>query len=202
MSGNGPKRTALNSYRIQGGRLTIEVPDLDDALVLFELVGGEDRLEVTSGLIWDGPDEISQTIEFIDQTRTGTYGEHGFNWAIKDREGDITGHPGRAVGMIGTRPVGPPGRGDVGYWLGRPYWGNGIMTEALTMVLDLCFTDLDLIKVEAEVFTANARSARVLERLGMTLEGTIRSAHRKRGNWVDAHVYGLLREEWLARRGS
>ncbi len=199
MSGSGPNRTALNTYRIEGERLTIEVPNLDDAPALFELVGGDDRLEVTAGLIWDGPDEISQTVEFIDQARNGTYEEHGFNWAIRDLRGAITGNPGRAIGMLGTRPVGPPGRGDVGYWLGRPYWGKGIMTEALTMVLDLCFADLDLVKVEAEVFVGNERSARVVEAVGMTLEGTIRSAHRKRGRWVDAYRYGLLREEWLTR---
>jgi ribosomal-protein-alanine N-acetyltransferase len=198
MSGKGPNRTALNTHRMDGERLVIAVPNLSDAPHLFQLVGGVDRLEVTAGLIWDGPDEVSQTIEFIEQAKTATYGEHGFNWALKDRSGEITGEAGRALGMIGTRPVGPPGRGDVGYWLGRPYWGKGLMTEALTLVLDLCFTELDLAKIEAEVFVGNERSARLVERLGMRLEGTIRSAHHKREEWVDAQVFGLLREEWLS----
>jgi ribosomal-protein-alanine N-acetyltransferase len=53
-----------------------------------------------------------------------------------------------------------------------------------------------MVKMEAEVFTRNARSIRLVESLGMQREGTIRSAHLKRGNRVDGHVYGMLREEW------
>ena len=69
-------------------------------------------------------------------------------------------------------------------------------------MLDLCFGDLDQVKVEAEIFTSNPRSMRLVEKLGMKLEGTIRSAHLKRGKWVDTHIYGILREEWQTRRNS
>ena len=104
--------------------------------------------------------------------------------------------------MISSRPSSEAGRGDVGYWLGKPYWGQRLMREALTAVLDLCFGELDQVKVEAEVFTTNARSKRLVEGLGMQLEGTIRSSHLKRGEWVDAHIYGILREEWTALTSS
>jgi RimJ/RimL family protein N-acetyltransferase len=55
-----------------------------------------------------------------------------------------------------------------------------------------------MVKIEAEIFTTNARSIRLVESVGMKLEGTIRSAHFKSGLWVDAHVYGILKHEWLA----
>ncbi len=200
MSGRGPDPASINIYRLDTDRLLIEVPAVEDAPTLFRLVGGEDRFEVTAGLIWDGPDQEADTLHFIDQAQTAPYGNHGFNWAIKDRTGDISGSVGSALGMIGTRPIGDPGRGDVGYWLGKPYWGRGVMTEALTAVLDLCLGELDLNKVEAEVFSFNARSARLVEKMGMRLEGTVRSAHLKRGQWVDAFIYGILREEWRAIR--
>ena len=70
------------------------------------------------------------------------------------------------------------------------------MREALTSLLDLAFGELDMVMMEAEVFTGNQRSIRLVEDLGMQREGTIRSAHLKRGNWVDAHTYGILSEEW------
>ena len=60
----------------------------------------------------------------------------------------------------------------------------------------------DQIKVEAEIFTTNSRSMALVEGLGMQLEGTIRSSHLKRGEWVDAHLYGILRDEWKALRSS
>jgi RimJ/RimL family protein N-acetyltransferase len=202
MTGRGPDRDALNTYRIETERLLLEVPDEADAPTLFALVGGPDRLEITAGLLWDGPDEVSETLAFIRQAQTERYGESGFHWAMRDRGGAVTPSPGTVLGMISARPIGEPGRGDVGYWLGKPYWGQGLMTEALTAVLDLCFADLDQVKVEAEVFTTNPRSMRLVERLGMQLEGTIRSAHFKRGQWVDAHIYGILREEWESPRNS
>jgi RimJ/RimL family protein N-acetyltransferase len=202
MTGRGPDRAALNTYRIETERLLLELPAEEDGPTLFALVGGPDRLEITAGLLWDGPDEISETLAFIRQAQTERYGESGFHWAIRDRRGAITGSSGSVLGMISARPSDEPGRGDVGYWLGKPYWGQGIMSEALTAVLDLCFVDLNQVKVEAEIFTSNPRSMRLVESLGMQLEGTIRSAHLKRGHWVDAHIYGILREEWRSRRDS
>lgn len=199
MTGTGPDRDARNTHRLSTERLRLEVPTDDDAHVLFEIAGGEDRAEIMAGLIWEGPDEVSDTRLFVEQSQTRSYADFGFHWAIKDRTGAITGSKGRAMGMIGTRPSGEPGRGDVGYWLGKAYWGRQIMAEALGSVLELCFGRLDMTKIEAEIFTANTRSTRLVESAGMKLEGTIRAAHFKRGQWVDAHVYGILRDEWLAR---
>ena len=88
MTGRGPDRAALNTYRIETERLVLEVPSESDAPALFSLVGGDDRQEVTAGLLWDGPDEISETLGFIRQAQTERYGESGFHWAIRDRTGD------------------------------------------------------------------------------------------------------------------
>jgi ribosomal-protein-alanine N-acetyltransferase len=200
MTGQGPDRAAKNTYRLDTDRLVIDVPSEEDAPSLYELVGGADRQEVTAGLIWEGPDAISDTIGFIREARTKHFGDGGFHWAIHDRTGQLTGTPGTAIGMISARPSEQPGRGDVGYWLGKPYWGQGLMTEALTAVLDFSFGHMDHEKMEAEIFTNNDRSMRLVEGLGMRREGTIRSSRFKRGRWVDCHIYGILRDEWRARR--
>jgi RimJ/RimL family protein N-acetyltransferase len=197
MTGKGPDPNTANTYRLETERLMIEVPSEADAPSLFGLVGGEDRLEVTAGLIWDGPDEISDTIGFIRLSQTDKFGDSGFHWAIHDKTGGLSGIAGTALGMISARPSEQTGRGDVGYWIGKPYWGKGLMKEALIEVLDLSFGDLDHEKMEAEIFTDNVRSMRLVESLGMQREGTIRSSHFKRGRWVDSHIYGILREEWV-----
>ncbi len=202
MTVRGPDKAALNTYSLDTDRLFIEVPADDDAPALYALVGGSDRLEVTAGLIWDGPDRVTDTLRFIRQAQTERYGESGFHWAIRDRGGALTGTPRTAIGMISARPSGEPGRADVGYWLGKPYWGQGLMHEALAAVLGLCFGDLDQVKVEAEIFTNNPRSMRLVEKLGMQREGTVRSAHFKRGVWVDSHIYGILRNEWMTLTSS
>ena len=113
MTGSGPDRASTNTYRLETERLVLAVPSETDAPSLYQLVGGKDRMEVTAGLIWDGPDEIGDTIAYIRQARTERWGDGGFHWAIHDRTGELTGGIGTAIGMISARPSDQPGRGDV-----------------------------------------------------------------------------------------
>jgi RimJ/RimL family protein N-acetyltransferase len=196
MTADDPMKGVRNTYQLVTKRLRLEVPTIDDGEDLYRLAGGKDRSEITAGLIWDGPEDVSETQGFIQQSRTKSYDDFGFHWVIRDAAGTIAGVSGAPIGMISARPSGEPGRGDVGYWLGKAYWDQGIMGEALRSVLHLCFGDLAMVKIEAEIFTTNTRSIRLVESIGMKLEGTVRSAHLKRGQWVDAHIYGILREEW------
>jgi RimJ/RimL family protein N-acetyltransferase len=191
----GPDPLATNVYSLSTARLSLEIPEPDDAPVLFSLVGGPDREEVTAGLVWDGPDDVSETSDWIDRCRDTAFGESGFHWVIRDVSGDLTGTAGHAMGIIGTRPLGTPGRADVGYWLGRPYWGRGIMSEVLTSLLRFGFDELAFGKIEAEVFVSNDRGIRLVESVGMRREGVIRRRLRKRGLWVDEAIYGMLPEE-------
>ena len=170
----------------------MEVPDPADAPTLYGLVGGSDRQEITATLLWDGPDAVSDIEAWIDLCRVNPFEASGFHWVVRDASGDLAGTPGQAMGSIGTRPLGVPGRADVGYWLGRRYWGQGIMSEALSALLRFGFDTLDYGKVEAEVFIDNARGLRLVESVGMTREGVVRKKHRKRGLWVDEAIYGIL----------
>lgn len=196
MDRTGPPPEARNTFRLVTERLAIEVPESEDAAALFDLIGGDDRAEVTATLVWDGPDAIADVETWIERCRTETFADWGFHWVIRDRRGDLGDSPGEVLGAIGTRPRDEPGRGDVGYWLGRPHWGKGIMTEALRAVLDLGFGELGYAKIEADVFATNDRGRRLVESVGLIHEGTIRRALRKRGAWVDLAVYGGLAEEF------
>lgn len=86
----------------------------------------------------------------------------------------------------------------LGYCLGQPAWGHGYATEAARAVLTWAFDALDLNRVQAEVDTRNRPSARVLEKLGFVLEGTLREDCIVNGDVSDTWVYGLLRREWEA----
>jgi [ribosomal protein S5]-alanine N-acetyltransferase len=87
----------------------------------------------------------------------------------------------------------------LGYCLARAGWGQGFATEAVGAVLGWAFDTLDLNRVQAEADTRNAASARVLEKLGFTLEGTLREDCVVNGDVSDSWVFGLLRREWFAR---
>ena len=84
---------------------------------------------------------------------------------------------------------------ELGYWLGRDYWGQGFMTEAVRRICREAFAVWDILRIQAEVFAPNAGSRRVLEKAGFTLEGTKRRGVYKNGQVLDACVYALLKEE-------
>lgn len=84
----------------------------------------------------------------------------------------------------------------LGYCLGEAAWGHGFATEAAGALLAWAFDTLDLNRVQAEADTRNAPSARVLEKLGFRLEGTLREDCVVNGDVSDSWVFGLLRREW------
>lgn len=88
------------------------------------------------------------------------------------------------------------GRAEVGYVLGREYWGKGYMAEAMQSFLRFAFTQLDLRRLEAELDPANRDSAKLLNRLGFIREGLLRQRWCQNGEISDSAIYGLLRHEW------
>lgn len=81
---------------------------------------------------------------------------------------------------------------EVGYWLGEPYWGKGIASTALPLIVKIAFDEHDLKKLFAGVFANNAGSIRVLEKSGFTKEGTGKNSIIKNGKYLDEVRYGLL----------
>jgi len=89
-------------------------------------------------------------------------------------------------------------RAEIGYALGRPYWGSGYMQEALKALLRYAFQTLDLNRLEADIDPRNLASASVLERLGFVKEGLLRERWIVNEEVSDTALYGLLRREWQA----
>jgi ribosomal-protein-alanine N-acetyltransferase len=85
---------------------------------------------------------------------------------------------------------------ELGYWIGRPYWGRGYCTEAATAILDYAFRDLGLHRVYASHLARNPASGRIMEKLGMTREGLRRQHVSKWGQYEDLVDFGILRDEW------
>lgn len=81
----------------------------------------------------------------------------------------------------------------LGYWLGEPYWGRGIMTEAVKLVTGYAFKNFDIIRMQAMVNDNNPASQRVLEKAGFAREGIFKSAIIKDGHIIDEHCFALLK---------
>lgn len=104
---------------------------------------------------------------------------------------------GEMIGAVGadSLEVGASHRAEIGYWLAGPYWGQGIMTDAVRAYARYAFGDLGLLRLTAHTFTFNVGSGRVLEKNGFKLEGRLRKHFRKGESLYDAYCFGLLREE-------
>ncbi|MEJ1930789.1 GNAT family protein [Nostoc sp. NIES-2111] len=85
---------------------------------------------------------------------------------------------------------------EFGYWLGLPYWGRGLGTAIARAYVTEVFKALPVARVYANVYSDNAASRRLLEKLGFRLEGILRKAIRKDGVLKDDCIYAVLREEW------
>jgi len=84
---------------------------------------------------------------------------------------------------------------ELGYFLGEPFWGRGIMTAAVAAMCREGFGTWDIVRIYAEPYARNLASRRVLEKAGFTLEGTLRQSVCKNGEMLDACIYALIREE-------
>jgi RimJ/RimL family protein N-acetyltransferase len=89
---------------------------------------------------------------------------------------------------------------EIYFKLSPVYWGKGYATELADRILQFAFNDLNLHRIEAGVATENIKSIRVLEKLGMTREGSRRKILPIRGEWVDNYHYGILEEEFESKQ--
>jgi RimJ/RimL family protein N-acetyltransferase len=90
-------------------------------------------------------------------------------------------------------------RAEIGYALGRPFWGQGYMQETLKAVINYAFAGLNFHRLEADVDPRNDASVHTLERLGFKREGYLRERWHVNGEIQDAFFYGLLQPEWQFR---
>ena len=102
------------------------------------------------------------------------------------------------IGEINLRINKRPQTAEMGYAIARKHWGNGYATEAAGAVVGWAFETFCLAKIHAVAIVDNKRSWRVMERIGMTKEGVLRSEVPGRDSKQrhDMAYYGILREEW------
>jgi RimJ/RimL family protein N-acetyltransferase len=100
-----------------------------------------------------------------------------------------------AIGCIGLRLGNDVHRktAELGYWLGEPFWGRGIMSEAVQEFTRWAFDAFDLQRIFAQPFENNKASARVLEKAGFVCEGRLRANALKDGKVLDSLMYARVR---------
>ncbi len=105
---------------------------------------------------------------------------------------------GAAVGGLSLMPGEDIDRtsAEIGYWLGREFWGRGIATDAVRAVTAYAFDNLGFTRVFAVPFARNPASARVLEKAGYTEEGMMRRSAVKDGVIIDQRLFAAYDDTW------
>src|SRR5450631_267311 len=126
---------------------------------------------------------------------TETDGKEFIEWATQDYPMHILAIDigGAAAGGIGIHPQDDIHKknAELGYWLAEPFWGRGIMTQAVMQMVDFAFNTYDIDRVFARPFGTNKASQRVLEKAGFTLEAKFAKVLYKNKEYMDECIYGI-----------
>ncbi len=171
-------------------RLVLDGFRLEDAEEVERLVGEEQIARFTLNIPHPYPAGAAAT--WIAEHKKDLRRGQGLAFAVRlpDR---------RIVGCVGLRIERRHDRGELGYWIGLPFWGQGYATEAARACLVFGFEHFALHKIVASHMTSNPASGRVMEKLGMTREAERLQHTRKDGVYHDQTDYGLLRASFEPR---
>jgi ribosomal-protein-alanine N-acetyltransferase len=168
-------------------RLHVRPFTLDDEAAVFALASDP---EVAHFVRFEAHRTTAETHAFLRLVLEHYRRGDPFAWAIVRREDD------RLIGSCGFVSQARERRSaEIGYWLGKPYWGKGYAVEAARALVRFGFEQMGLERVEAKCFVENRAGQRVIDKLGMRFEGTDCSEMIK-DEYPDLRVYGISRDEW------
>jgi [ribosomal protein S5]-alanine N-acetyltransferase len=169
-------------------RLVLRPFTFDDASAVHILAGAAEVADTTLHIPHPYPAEAAE--QWIVTHEIAWEDGMGATYAVTDAATDTL------AGAV-TLVIAPQhSRADLGYWFGVPFWNRGYCTEAARAVVDLAFRTLGLYRVQAHHLTRNPASGRVMQKLGMKLEGINRDVIRKNDRFEDLAMYGILAAEW------
>ena len=105
---------------------------------------------------------------------------------------------GQAIGGIGVHPQTDISRknAELGYWLAEPYWGNGIISEAVKIIIPYAFQNFEINRIYAIPFESNIASQRVLEKAGFTFEARFEKTLIKNGVLLDELFFAIRKDTY------
>ncbi|MDN4605329.1 GNAT family protein [Paenibacillus sp. F6_3S_P_1C] len=132
--------------------------------------------------------EANDSKSFIERTRIRYAKEEGYWLGIWSED--------KLVGSIGFLYLDQENKKtEIGYWLGKEYEGNGIITKSIKVLINYVFEELKLNKIEIGVATENFKSRAIPEKLGFKREGELRDYEYINGRFLDRIIYGLKANE-------
>ena len=183
----------VGTRTIETHRLILRPFRAEDAPAMFRNWASDPA--VTEYVTWPTHKCVEETAAITRSWETQTAEDPDFyQWAIELKS------IGEPIGSIAVAHLNPAAESaELGWCIGRAWWGQGIMAEAGAAVIAFLFERAGFLRVAARYDTRNVKSGRVMQKLGMTFEGVLRQAGRCNAGICDEAVYSILRGEYLAR---
>lgn len=172
----------LADLRLETDRLVLRRPGLQDAERVTDLIGAYEVSKWLTHVPW--PYQRDHAVAWIESTAVDDPSELAF--VMDDGSGAIG-----AIGLANWRET-----PTIGYWLGQPYWGRGLMSEAVDAVLGFAFESLGAAVVVSSVFDHNHASLRLQQKLGFRETGRDLQMSLARGNEVPGVTTALSRDDY------
>ena len=179
----------LGTKRIETSRLILRTFVKEDAEAMYHNWASDP--EVTKFLSWPTYKTVDTAHEILNIWVPQYADDTFYQWAIELKE------LGEVIGSIGV--VNFDDRVDsaeIGFCIGRNWWGQGIMTEAAKAVIDFLFREVGAQRIEGGHDPDNPASGAVQRKCGLTYEGTLRRSIRSNQGITDKVVLAILKEEW------
>ena len=169
-------------------RLLLGTFDLEDAPELQRLAGAREIADTTLSI--PHPYELDHALAWIGQQRREAVRGRATNFAIR-----LLPHS-QLIGSVGLRDIDPEHlQAELGFWIGREWWGNGYAREAAAELIRFGFESLGLNRIYAHHMARNPAAGRVLLAAGMQREGLLRQRVRKWGVYEDVVLYAIIRDD-------
>ncbi len=179
----------MNQYpEIHCDRLLLRAFSNEDASHVQELAGTIEIAEMTLNIPHPYLDGMAES--WIKDHQKNFESGTSLVFAIVEKTNE------KLVGAIGLTLTPRFSRAELGYWIGKPYWGLGYATEASLAVLRYGFEKMKLNKIYASHMTRNPASGRVMQKIGMEKEGVLKQHALKWDQFVDMATYGILASTW------
>jgi len=174
----------LNARTLTTERLILRPFEISDAKRVSELCNNYNIYKSTLTLPYPYPIECA--LAWIPTHEDNFNSDKMYEFAITDKT------TSELYGAIGLSNNKTHKNGEIAYWVGEEYWGNGYATEALKAVIDFAFSVKGYHKVWGRFFTTNPSSGRVMEKVGMVKEGLLAEHVIKEGKYEDLILYGIV----------
>ena len=173
---------------LETDRLILRSLNQADAEKIEELAGDYDVAKTTLNIPHPYPKGSAKS--FIEHSLQVVEKGELYTYAIVKKKTE------RLIGIIHINLTPAHERGELGYWIGKPYWGKGYGTEAARAIISFGFETLDLNKIHATAMTSNPGSWRIMEKLGMAHEGTLKQHMVRWEKYFDVAYYGILKGDY------